>query len=249
MELHAGVGHPALEGSGLGRAARNQTRLRVRQPLSRLLVRVPEERAGAAVQRHQDQILEELNIKSVELIARDAELVGYKIKPNLPRIGKRYGKLVPAIREALTTADGARIATAVAAGEAFEVAVGERRITFEAEDVLVETTSAEGYACAEEGGYLVGLDTRLTPALEREGLARELVRTVQEARKQAGLEVSDRIRLRVESEPKPSSQAVSCTATWGTCCSTCSRSISSRFRWTGTWDPSSSARCIWRDLF
>ena len=62
----------------------------------------------------------------------------------------------------------------------------------------METTSAEGYACAEEGGWLVGLDTTLTEALEREGLARELVRTVQEARKQAGLEVSDRITLRID---------------------------------------------------
>ena len=182
---------------GLGRAARNQTRLRVRQPLPRLLVRVPEEPAREAVERHRDQILEELNVKSVELIARDAELVAYRIKPNLPRIGKRYGKLVPAIREALARADGRRIASAVAAGEAFEVEVGAQRIAFDAEDVLVESTSAEGYACAEEGGYLVGLDTRLTPELEREGLARELVRTVQEARKQAGLEVSDRITLRV----------------------------------------------------
>ena len=75
---------------------------------------------------------------------------------------------------------------------------GGETIAFEPDDVLVESTSAEGYACAEEGGFLVGLDTSLTEALEREGLARELVRTVQEARKQAGLDVSDRITLRIE---------------------------------------------------
>ena len=79
--------------------------------------------------------------------------------------------------------------------------VAGETVTFEPEDVLVESTSAEGYSSAEEGGYLVGLDTSLTEALEREGLARELVRTVQEARKQAGLEVSDRIRLRVVGSP------------------------------------------------
>ena len=72
----------------------------------------------------------------------------------------------------------------------------------EPEDVLVETTSAEGYSSAEEGGYLVGLDTTLTEALEREGLARELVRTVQEARRQVGLDVSDRIILRIEGTPE-----------------------------------------------
>ena len=68
--------------------------------------------------------------------------------------------------------------------------------------MLVETTSAEGYSSAEEGGCLVGLDTSLTQALEREGLARELVRTVQEARKQAGLDVSDRIILRIDGTPE-----------------------------------------------
>ena len=194
---------------GLGRAARNRSGLRVRQPLSRLLVRAPGEAEAAVLARFDAQILEELNVKALEMLAPDAELVGYRIKPNLPRLGKRYGKRVPAIRAALANADAGAVAAAVAAGRTFAVEValpgggrsgdadGET-LTFEPEDVLVETTSAEGYACAEEGGWLVGLDTTLTEALEREGLARELVRTVQEARKQAGLEVSDRITLRIE---------------------------------------------------
>ena len=236
---------------GLGRAARNRSGLRVRQPLSRLLVRTPGETEAAVLARFDAQILEELNVKALEMLAPDAELVGYRIKPNLPRLGKRYGKRIPAIRAALANADAGAVAAAVAAGRTFtveialsgggvsgaaagggagssgeavggetvsgaglsaEAAVGEavsgaglpaeaaagEALTFEPEDVLVETTSAEGYACAEEGGWLVGLDTALTEALEREGLARELVRTVQEARKQAGLEVSDRITLRID---------------------------------------------------
>ena len=183
---------------GLGRTARNNTGLRVRQPLSRLLVRVPGERAMQATERHQQQILEELNVKSLEGIAQDAELVGYRIKPNLPRIGKRYGKLVPAICEALVGADAGRIAAAAAAETSFEIEVNGETITFEPEDVLIETSSAEGYACAEEGGYLVGLDTRLSDDLRTEGLARELIRTAQDARKQADFEVSDRIVLRIQ---------------------------------------------------
>ena len=182
---------------GLGRAARNQTRLRVRQPLPRVLVRVPSERDAASVNRHQAQIREELNVKALELVARDAALVTYRIKPNLPRIGKRYGKRVPAIRAALANADAARIAAAVAGGQSFAIEVDDEPIGFDAEDVLVETSAAEGYACAEEGGYLVGLDTRVSEELRLEGLARELIRTVQESRKQAGLEVSDRIALSI----------------------------------------------------
>ena len=186
----------------LGRAARNSSGVRVRQPLSRLLVRTPDEASATAVERHEAQILEELNVKAVKRLAPDADLVSYRIKPNLPRIGKRFGKRVPAIREALAAADGSAIAASVAAGRTFEVEAGGETVTFEPEDVLVESTSAEGYASAEEGGYLVGLDTSLTVALEREGLARELVRTVQEARKQAGLDVSDRITLRIDGTPE-----------------------------------------------
>jgi isoleucyl-tRNA synthetase len=181
----------------LGRAARNETRLRVRQPLSRILVRAPSAEAVTAIELHQNQILEELNVKKLEIIARDAGLVSYRIKPNLPRIGKRYGKLIPAIRKALAEVGSAEIAAAVAAGENFNVLADGQSLEFEPDDVLVETESAEGYACAEEGGYLLGLDTRLDEALLREGLAREMVRTVQDARKQAGLEVSDRIALKV----------------------------------------------------
>jgi isoleucyl-tRNA synthetase len=186
---------------GLGRAARAQTGFRTRQPLGRLLLRVPDDATAEAAERHRDQILEELNVKELEFIARDAELVEYRIKPNLPRIGKRYGKLVPAIREALAAADGATIAAAAAAGRGFTVEAGGETLEFGPEDVLVETSSAEGFACAEEGGYLVALDTRLDDALVREGLARELVRTVQDARKQAGLEVSDRIALSITGSP------------------------------------------------
>ena len=161
---------------GLGRAARNQTRLRVRQPLSRVLVRTPNEGDAEAVQRHRGQIMEELNVKALEPIPRDAELVSYRIKPNLPRIGKRFGQRVPAVRDALAAAHGGEIAAAVARGQRFTVEVSGEPLRFDPEDVLIETSSAAGYASAEAGGHLVGVDTRLTPALQREGLAREIVR-------------------------------------------------------------------------
>jgi isoleucyl-tRNA synthetase len=182
---------------GLARGARNQSGVRTRQPLSRLLVRTPDDAAARALEDHKDQVLEELNVKSIEFIARDAGLVSYRIKPNLPRIGKQYGKLVPQVKKALELADGATIAGAVARGDSFEVEVAGEQISLAAEDVLIETSSAEGYACSEDGGYLAALDTTLNEELLREGVARELIRTVQEARKQAGLQVSDRIVLGV----------------------------------------------------
>jgi len=182
---------------GLARAARNHSGVRTRQPLSRLLVRVPDESSAAAVAAHQDQVLEELNVKSLEFIAQDADLVEYRIKPNLPKLGKQYGKRLPAIRHALADADAAGIASAAAAGEPFTITTADGEIELTGDDVLVETSTAQGYACEVDGGFLAALDTSLSAELIDEGLAREIVRSVQDARKQAGLEVSDRIVLGV----------------------------------------------------
>ena len=86
---------------------------------------------------------------------------------------------------------------AAARGESFEIEAGGEKLELGGDDVLIETESAEGYACGEEGGYVTALDTSITDELVDEGLAREIVRSVQDARKQAGLEVSDRIVLGV----------------------------------------------------
>ena len=180
---------------GLARAARGQSGVRTRQPLARLLIRAPSEAAAQALESHQDQILEELNVKAIEFIARDAGLVSYRIKPNLPRIGKQYGKRIPQVKAALEAADGGEIASAVARGEPFNLDIGDETVELAGEDMLIETSSAEGYSCAEDAGYLTALDTALDEGLIRDGFAREIVRSVQDARKQAGLEVSDRITL------------------------------------------------------
>ena len=185
----------------LGRSARNVAQLKVRQPLAKLLVRVPDDAAATAVQHHEALIRDELNVKDIELIPRDAELVTYRIKPNLPVVGKRYGKLIPAIRQFLADADGVAIAAAVARGETQTFTIDGQDLEFEPEALLIETESAEGLACAEEHGYLVGLDTTLNDELVREGLARELIRVVQDSRKQQGFEVSDRIALLIEGGP------------------------------------------------
>ncbi|MGB5412637.1 MAG: isoleucine--tRNA ligase, partial [Woeseiaceae bacterium] len=182
---------------GLARAARGQSGVRTRQPLSRLLVRAPDDTTAAALDSHQEQILEELNVKSIEFIARDAGLVSYRIKPNLPVLGRRYGKLIPKIKAALDAADGAAIAQAAARGDSFTIEVEGEVLELGADDVLIETSSAEGYACAEDSGFLTALDTSLDEVLINEGLAREVVRSIQDARKQAGLDVSDRIVLGV----------------------------------------------------
>ncbi len=182
---------------GLARAARGQSGIRTRQPLSRLLVRAPDDTAAKALEDHKEQIIEELNVKTIEFIARDEGLVNYRIKPNLPKLGKEYGKELPDIRRALAEADGAAVAGKVARGESITISIPSGEILLTGEDLLIETSSAEGYACGADAGYLTALDTSLTEELIREGIAREIIRTVQESRKQEGLEVSDRIVLGV----------------------------------------------------
>ena len=182
---------------GLARAARGQSGIRTRQPLSRLLVRAPDDAAAKALDDHKEQILEELNVKAIEFIARDEGLVTYRIKANLPKLGKEYGKVLPEIRKALEAADGAAVAGKVARGENIIISVPSGELTLTGQDLIIQTSSAEGYACGADGGFLTALDTSLTEELIREGVARELIRTVQESRKQSGLEVSDRIVLGV----------------------------------------------------
>ena len=183
---------------GLGRSAREESRVKVRQPLSRILVRPVSDRAKEAIIKHEQQILEELNIKAIEFIAPDAQLVNYAVKPDFPRLGKRYGKLMPAIKAALAQADAAAIAAHVAQNQSFNIEVNGSTLELSPEDVQIQTSSAQGFASAEGEGYLVALDTSLSKELVEEGLAREVVRTVQDARKSAGLEISDRIHLCIE---------------------------------------------------
>jgi len=183
---------------GLARQAREQSGVRTRQPLALLRVRAPDDASAKALASHQEQILEELNVKGIEFIARDAAHVSYEIKPNLPALGKKgLGKQIPEIRKALQDFPGAEIAANVARGVSTVISIGNETLTLAPDDVLVHTSSAEGYACAEDSGFLTELDTTLNDELISEGFAREIVRSVQDARKQAGLEVSDRITLGV----------------------------------------------------
>lgn len=206
-QVDAALAAPALVGEmnavlrivSLGRAVRGQSGMRQRQPLPRVLLRARSAEETQALGRFAAQIKEELNVKEVELLDQYAELVRYSLRPNLPLLGKKFGKAVPQVRAALQGADAAEIARAVRDGKSFEVVspTGER-FELGPDEVLVDAQSPEGYAAQEEGGYLVAFDMALTRELELEGLARDLVRGIQEGRKRAGFEVSDRITLHLD---------------------------------------------------
>ncbi|MDQ2998797.1 MAG: class I tRNA ligase family protein, partial [Chloroflexota bacterium] len=181
----------------LGRAARRGAGLKVRQPLGELWVRVP---TGAVegLRRFEADLRDELNVKSIRYLDSTADLVEYRFKPNLRLVGRKYGKLVPALTTALRELSGAAArdaARAVEAGQAFGLAVDGQDLQIQHDEVLVESSSPEGYAVAESGGVLVALDTSMTPELRQEGIARELVRNIQDARKLAGFAIADRIAV------------------------------------------------------
>jgi isoleucyl-tRNA synthetase len=187
-----------LRAVGLGRAARKAAGLKVRQPLCELWVRAPTIAATEGLRRFEAELRDELNVKAVRYLDSATTLVEYRFKPNLRLVGKKYGRLVPALTVALRelSGDEARdAARAVEEGQRVALALDGQTLELLPEELLVETSSPEGYAVAEDGGLLVALDTTLTPELVEEGLARELVRNIQDARKSAGFDIADRIAV------------------------------------------------------
>jgi isoleucyl-tRNA synthetase len=182
----------------LGRAARQHANARVRQPLATAVLLPRAEGERAALTRLAAQVADELNVKVVEVGATDARL-RYSLRPNLPVLGPRFGGDLPRVRAAIAAADAAAVAARMRAGEPLAIgdpsAPGADRLDLAAGDVLVSVEAVEGWSAAEEAGYVVLVDTRVTAALAGEGFARELVRHLQELRREAGLEVTDRIRV------------------------------------------------------
>ncbi len=180
-----------LQAVNLGRAARNKANVKVRQPLPEVRIWARTEATLAAVERMQEQLLDELNVKALGRIDDPAEYATYVIRPNLSVLGPKYGKQLGVVRGLLAEADVTTVAQTIRAGES--LSLGD--FTFTPDEVLVDVKEREGFNVAEEGDLLVALDTTLTPELVAEGLARDFVRGVQDARKDAGLRIEDTIRL------------------------------------------------------
>ncbi len=182
----------------LGRAARKQSGLKVRQPLSEVWVRGATPTEVEGIKRFVEDICDELNSKSIRFLDASTDFVDYTCKPNLRAVGKKYGKLVPALTEALrglSATDARAAAHAVESGQPVSVDINGEAYVLQPDEVLIETSSPEGYAVAEDEGMLVALNTTITRELRLEGAARDLVRNIQDARKNGELDISDRITL------------------------------------------------------
>ena len=192
-----------LEAVSLGHAARQVAEVKVRQPLPALLVHTRTPAQMEALQRMRDQVLDELNIKDLQPLTDPGNVVDYDIRPNLPVLGPKFGKKLGMVREALGLLDRAAVAESVGAGKPIVLTLSDgSAVSLEPTEVLVDLLKREGFAAAQGDGMTVVLDTSLTPDLIREGLARDFVRGIQDARKSAGCRVEERIAVGYVADPE-----------------------------------------------
>jgi len=186
---------------GLGRSARNKAGIKIRQPLQEVKV-VAERAVLKSLKEFTDLIKDELNIKDLVLTTQKRELVNYEIIPLPHLLGKKYGKLFPKLRETVATMDADALIQSLQKSQSVEIKVDDQAITLLPEEIEVRTQPKEGYVLVEEEGIIVGVNTVVTEELKTEGLARDIVRRIQNQRKDAGFDIADQIETYYETGPK-----------------------------------------------
>jgi len=183
--------------TSLGHAARQLGNLKVRQPLAQVVVRTRTPEEADSLERMQHLVLDELNVKELTFADAAGDLVDVEIFPFPKQLGQKYGKGYPVIRKLIGSMDQLDLAGKFQNGETVELSGDGETYTIESDDVEVRSTPRAGYSVSQDGGYLVAVTTELTTELEHEGHAREMVRQIQSLRKDAGLEITDRISLTI----------------------------------------------------
>ena len=181
--------------ASLGRSARMEAKLKVRQPLSGVTVILNDDNHLAWLKSHADILMTELNVKSVDFTSDAGEYVTYQIIPNFKSLGPRVGKLMPAVKKALADADGSAMLTELESNGKTVLKIADESIELDSEDVEVRLSAKDGWAAAQGKQAVVVLASELTPELIREGKARDVVRLVQDRRKDLQLNFTDRIAL------------------------------------------------------
>ncbi|HEX3174738.1 MAG TPA: isoleucine--tRNA ligase [Solirubrobacterales bacterium] len=184
----------------LGRAARAQAKAKVRQPLRRAVI-VANDAERAAISARADLVRAELNVKELDFVEEESELVSYAVKPNYRSLGPRFGKRMPQVAAAVEALDPVHVARVMADGGQVGINVDGDEHTLGPDEVTLALQPLEGYEVEAEAGHAVALQLELDDELRREGLAREIVHAVQNARKAAGLEITDRIELSLGGDP------------------------------------------------
>jgi isoleucyl-tRNA synthetase len=187
----------AQKASSMILALRRKEKLKVRQPLAKIMVPVLNPHFKEQFEAIANIVLAEVNVKEVEFLTDTAGVISKKIKPNFKTLGPKYGKMMKQIAGAVNQLDQNAISAFESAGE-FEIRVGDENIVITLEDVEIQTEDIPGWTVATEGQMTIALDINLSDELKQEGIAREFINKIQNLRKDSNFEVTDRIKLSIK---------------------------------------------------
>ncbi len=190
----------AQKASSMILGLRRKEKLKVRQPLSRIIVPILNENFRKQFEAIENIVLTEVNVKAVEYLTDSSGIIRKKIKPNFKTLGPKYGKLMKQIAAVVTEIEQAKIISFERDGY-FDTTIEGQAIRLIAEDVEIMTEDIPGWQVTSEGNLTVALDIEVTPELRLEGIARELINRIQNLRKDSGFEVTDKIELTVGRHP------------------------------------------------
>lgn len=181
--------------ASLGRSARMNARLKVRQPLASVRVVLATAEHQPWLAAHDALLCDELNVKQVDYTHEGREYITYQVQPNFKRLGPRVGRLMPAVKRALSSADGAQLLAELEQNHKITLTVEDQQVVLDDEDIAVRLQAKEGWSAAQGTQCVVVLSTELSPELIREGLAQDLKRLIQEQRKVLECDYTDRIEV------------------------------------------------------
>ena len=190
--------HLVMRVVGLGRSAREKAQIKVRQPLHALYARTSSQDEQEALLRHAEQVLEELNIKELRFMSQDSDMLAYSLKPQVKVLGPKFGPLVQKILANFKSLDpqgASEAARQLSETGRLDLSIDGQQVTLTRDEIEVVATARPGFVAAEEYGYVVALETTISPELREEGLVRDLTHYIQDMRKKAGLKIEDHITL------------------------------------------------------
>ena len=194
--------------ASLGRAARAEAKLKVRLPLSRVEVVLKDDHQIQWLETHDELVREELNVKGVAYTTDGDQYVQYTVVPNFKLLGPKVGKQVPAVKKALQEADGNLLLQSLQANGVVTIELPDGPIELSSEEIEVRLQAKEGWAAAQGNSCVVVLNTEVTDQLRREGIAKDLIRTIQNQRKAIECDYTDRIRVAVVTDSEDAQLAI-----------------------------------------
>jgi len=187
--------------SSLVLSLRQREKIKVRQPLQKIMIPVLDETVKTEIEAVEDLIKSEVNVKEIKLIDEASGLLVKQIKPDFKKLGPRFGKDMKLVAQTITGFGQEEIAVLEKEGE-ISVEINEKNTTLSLDDVIISSQDIEGWLVANTNGITVALDVTITPSLKNEGIARELVNRIQNLRKDSGFEVTDRVEVTIKDDEK-----------------------------------------------